>query len=234
MSFITSPGVIVPPLTAGGVAYGTGSQAKVTSAGAAGGVLYSTGAGVPGFTAAGTVGQVLTSAGAGVPVFASAAASGYTLATAVAVSGSAAIQFTSLPAGIKNIIVTFYRVSMGVGAGSIYLELGNSGGYVTGTTQSQNIRLRDPAAGSFSFVTSTFDSYVVGAGSASDFYSGSIILTLADSTNNYWTMQSSVGTTVSSAIYLSTSTINLGGILTKLQILSDANFDSGSLNIAYI
>jgi hypothetical protein len=50
MSFITSPGVIVPPLTAGGVAYGTGGQAKVTSAG--------------------TIGQVLTSAGAGVPVFA--------------------------------------------------------------------------------------------------------------------------------------------------------------------
>ena len=53
MSFITSPGVIVPPLTAGGVAYGTGSQAKVTSAG--------------------TSGQVLTSAGAGVPVFATLA-----------------------------------------------------------------------------------------------------------------------------------------------------------------
>lgn len=54
MSFITSPGVIVPPLTAGGVAYGTGSQAKVTSAG--------------------TAGQVLTSAGAGVPVFATPSA----------------------------------------------------------------------------------------------------------------------------------------------------------------
>ena len=52
MSFITSPGVIVPPLTAGGVAYGTGSQAKVNSAG--------------------TAGQVLTSAGAGVPIWAAA------------------------------------------------------------------------------------------------------------------------------------------------------------------
>lgn len=47
MSFITSPGVIVPPLTAGGVAYGTGSQAKVTSAGTTGQVLKSAGAGVP-------------------------------------------------------------------------------------------------------------------------------------------------------------------------------------------
>lgn len=216
MSFITSPGVIVPPLTAGGVAYGTGSQAKVTSAG--------------------TVGQVLTSNGSGVPSFATPAtpASGYTLGTAVAVSGSAAIQFTSLPAGIKNIIVNFYRVSMGVGSVAIYLELGSSGGYVTGTTQTQSIRLRDPAAGAFSFSTRTFDSLIVGAGSDTEFYSGSVILTLADSTNNYWTMQSAVGTTVNSSIYLSTSTTNLGGTLTKLQILSDANFDSGSLNIAYI
>lgn len=47
MSFITSPGVIVAPLTAGGVAYGTGSQAKINSAGTAGLFLQSAGAGVP-------------------------------------------------------------------------------------------------------------------------------------------------------------------------------------------
>lgn len=52
MSFITSPGVIVPPLTAGGVAYGTGSQAMMTSAGTTGQVLTSNGAGVPSFAAA--------------------------------------------------------------------------------------------------------------------------------------------------------------------------------------
>ena len=71
MSFITSPGIIVPPLTAGGVAYGTGSQAKVTSAG--------------------TVGQVLTSAGAGVPVFTTLAASssGLTLVQTVNATPSA-------------------------------------------------------------------------------------------------------------------------------------------------
>jgi len=64
MSFITSPGVIVPPLTAGGVAYGTGSQAKMNSAG--------------------TAGQVLTSAGAGVPTWATAAAGGITYVTKTA------------------------------------------------------------------------------------------------------------------------------------------------------
>lgn len=64
MSFITSPGVIIPPLTAGGVAYGTGSQAKVTNAG--------------------TAGQVLTSAGAGVPVFATPGGGGITYVTKTA------------------------------------------------------------------------------------------------------------------------------------------------------
>ena len=54
MSFITSPGVIFPPLTAGGVAYGTGSQAKVNTAGILGQYLISGGAGVPTFTDLGT------------------------------------------------------------------------------------------------------------------------------------------------------------------------------------
>ena len=52
MSFITSPGVIVPPLTAGGVAYGTGSQAKVNSAGTSGQLLQSNGASAPGWVTA--------------------------------------------------------------------------------------------------------------------------------------------------------------------------------------
>lgn len=54
MSFIVSPGVIVPPLTAGGVAYGTGSTAFMTAAGTAGQVLTSNGTSPPSFqTAAG-------------------------------------------------------------------------------------------------------------------------------------------------------------------------------------
>jgi len=84
MSFFTSPGAVVAPLTAGGVAYGTGSQAKMTSAGAAGGVLYSTGAGAPSFSAAGTAGQVLTSNGAGVPTFTTLSTGGITYVTKTA------------------------------------------------------------------------------------------------------------------------------------------------------
>jgi hypothetical protein len=164
-----------------------------------------------------------------------AISAGYTLATPVLVSGSALIEFASLPAGIKNIIITFYRVSMDASGTSIYLQLGKTAGYATSATQSQSIRLRDPAAGAFSFVTSTFEYLPVGSGSNSAFYSGSIILTLVDSTNDYWAVQGTLGDTVTTTIFLSTASINLGGTLTKLKIGPDSgNFDSGTLNIAYI
>jgi len=49
MSFVINPGTIQPPLTAGGVAYGTGSSAKVSAAGTVGQVLQSNGASPPSF-----------------------------------------------------------------------------------------------------------------------------------------------------------------------------------------
>jgi hypothetical protein len=48
MSFILQQ-IIQPPLTAGGVVYGTGSSTAVTAAGTAGQVLTSTGSGAPVF-----------------------------------------------------------------------------------------------------------------------------------------------------------------------------------------
>lgn len=47
MSFVINPGTIQPPLTAGGIAYGTGSSAKVSAAGTVGQVFTSNGSGVP-------------------------------------------------------------------------------------------------------------------------------------------------------------------------------------------
>ena len=76
MSFITSPGVIVPPLTAGGVAYGTGSQAKMNNAGTAGQPVVSGGAGAPEFrpytlpASDGSANQVLQTNGLGALSFA--------------------------------------------------------------------------------------------------------------------------------------------------------------------
>jgi hypothetical protein len=119
MSFITSPGVIVPPLTAGGVAYGTGSQAKVTSAGAAGGVFYSAGAAVPGFTDAGTAGQVLQSNGTSAPSWLTQIPSATSLINTITASSSASLSFTGL-SGYDKYMLVFNNISPSVnGAGFI-------------------------------------------------------------------------------------------------------------------
>lgn len=126
MSFITSPGIIVPPLTAGGVAYGTGSQAKVSSAG--------------------TAGQVLTSNGAGVPTFATAAANvssfsagntGFTPATAT--TGAVALAGTlAVGSGGTNLAsLTANNVIIGNGtAAPLFVAPGTSGNVLSsdGTT----------------------------------------------------------------------------------------------------
>jgi hypothetical protein len=67
MSFILQPG-ISPPLTAGGVVYGTGGGASVTAVGTAGQVLVSTGTGAPVFAAASSVGSQLLFAAYSLPL----------------------------------------------------------------------------------------------------------------------------------------------------------------------
>jgi len=143
MSFITSPGIIVPPLTAGGVAYGTGSQAKVTSAG--------------------TVGQVLTSAGAGVPVFATpavpaAGGSMIFLSTVTAVNAATADVENTFNSTYDNYVIMATdvvgmlngtRKYMLLKIGGAYKDSGykaicNRTLYVTGTTVTQTSTVEIP------------------------------------------------------------------------------------------
>jgi hypothetical protein len=55
--------------TAGGIGYGDGTELAFTTAGSAGGILYSAGSSAPAFSAAGTSGQPVVSGGAGAPTF---------------------------------------------------------------------------------------------------------------------------------------------------------------------
>jgi hypothetical protein len=209
---------------------GTSSTATNLAGGSNGTIPYQSAAGTTQMLAVGTAGQLLQTNGAGAPSWATVSA-GYTLGTPVAASGSTSIEFTSLPAGIKSIIVTFYRISLGVGANDITVQLGKSAGYATGVTQSQSMRFD---GSSQAFNSSTFEYMAIGDGNATAFYNGQIILTLVDSTNNYWAAQNTLGSTVTASIFLSTGSINLGGTLTKLKILTGGTFDSGTLNIAYL
>jgi hypothetical protein len=155
MSFITSPGVIVPPLTAGGVAYGTGGQAKVNSAGTAGQALLSGGAGVPtwgtptgavsppytagavaygtgsglSLNAVGIAGQVLTSQGAGAPTFVTASSGAMVLLQTITANNSATVD---LETGIGSTYDAYVILVSGWVTGSgLYVNLKIGGSYRT-------------------------------------------------------------------------------------------------------
>ncbi len=82
--------------TAGGVTYGNGSEYATTSAGSAGGVLYSAGSSAPAFTAAGTSGQVLKSNGASAPSWVTPSSGAFVFISSATASNSASIAFTGL------------------------------------------------------------------------------------------------------------------------------------------
>lgn len=113
MSFITSPGVIVPPLTAGGVAYGTGGQAKVNSAG--------------------TAGQALLSGGAGVPIWGSAGS--FTLLSTVTASASATVDVeTTFDSTYDAYMLVVSGARPATDTRSLYARMKIGGSYITTST----------------------------------------------------------------------------------------------------
>lgn len=78
--------------TAGGVTYGDGSTYATTSAGSAGGVLYSAGSSAPAFSAAGTSGQVLQSNGASAPSWVTPSSGALVYISQVVASGASTVD----------------------------------------------------------------------------------------------------------------------------------------------
>lgn len=143
MSFVISPGVIQTPLTAGGVAYGTGTQAKVTAAGTSGLPLISAGANVPtfaalgaagggtGLTSPGASGNVLTSNGTG---WTSAAASSGALVflSSATASNSATVDLeTGFGATYDNYLVVYNDVRVTNNGNHLFCRLKIGGSYQT-------------------------------------------------------------------------------------------------------
>lgn len=212
MSFITSPGVIIPPLTAGGVAYGTGSQAKVNSAG--------------------TAGQVLQSAGAGVPVWATVSA-GFTLGNPVATTSGTSVTFLNIPAGTKQIIVSFKGVSTN-GTSAKIIQLGDSGGVETTSYASVDALLSNTVS---TLTSST--GFRLRSSFAADQLSGSVTLMLENSTTFSWAASGVVGdgSNASDEMYLVSGVKSLSATLDRVRITTvngTDTFDLGEINIAYI
>ena len=206
---------------------GTNSTATAT----AGGAGYGTGT-AHAYTAAGTSGQLLQSNGASAPAWATVSA-GYTLGTSVATTSGTSVTFTGIPAGTKNIIVSFFGVSTN-GTTAPQIRLGAAGVVESTSYDSRSMAFNNNPASGISTSTSGF---VIHSLVASSVMNGSVNLTLENSATYKWVASG----TLTGVLVADNGMIILAGQKTltaeldRVQItISPNTFDAGEINIAYI
>jgi hypothetical protein len=196
------------------VAYGTGSQALVNSAG--------------------TAGQVLTSAGAGVPTWATA--SGFTMGTPIPTTSGAEIEITGFPTNAKLILINFNKVSVSVNV-FLNLQLGTASAYVT--TGYATASLFFPTTltlGAMTGPTTKFQVNGTRGTTQLDFVSGTLTLALLDSSTNIWSLSGNIAAVNNNTeLSMTAGSVTLTNPLTRLKLFpnSAGTFDGGSVNILY-
>jgi hypothetical protein len=219
---------LVQPLPVG--SGGTGGSATPT----AGGVVYGTGT-VQAVTAAGTAGQYLQSNAGSAPTWVTAPTGGFTLATPVASTSGTSIDFTSIPAGVKQIVINFNGVSTN-GVDNYFFQLGDAGGIETTGYLSACSRVNSDAL-TLGYVSSTY-SFVLLNDSAASVYSGSFILTLENSSLFTWCANGAFVTTSGSlGMHTMSGRHTLSQELNQIRVTTAGGtqtFDLGEINIAYM
>lgn len=181
--------------------------------------------------AAGTNGQVLTSAGSGLPTWSTVSA-GFTLGTPVNVSGTS-VSFTGIPAGTKQIIISFVGVSTN-GTSNKLLQIGDSGGIET-TGYTSNSHVFNGATIGYSTAAS---GYAIQSIVATQELHGSITLTLENSSVFTWAATGLLCDQATGDITFTTAgTKSLSAELDRVRLTTSTGtdtFDAGQINIAYI
>lgn len=182
----------------------------------------------------GTSGQVLTSAGTGsAPTWATVSA-GFTLGTPVATTSGTSIDFTGIPAGTKQIIISFNTVSTN-GTSNLLIQLGDSGGIETTSYSSISAVFGTAYVGTL--ISST--GFRIRCGFANDRISGNVTLVLENSTTFTWSASGIVGDTLgnSEQMFPLCGIKALSAQLDRVRITTvngTDTFDFGEINIAYI
>lgn len=150
-----------------------------------------------------------------------------TSGTVVNTTSGTAIDFTSIPSGVKEIVVTLQGVSTN-GTTNIKLQLGASGGieatgYLGATSNASTTANFTDGIG----LTVAF--------AAANVLHGTIIITQHDSATNKWSMSYTGSLSNAATIYLGTSSKTLAGTLDRLRLTANGTdtFDAGTMNIVY-
>ena len=187
----------------------------------------------------GTAGQVLTVNSGATALEYALPAGGFTLGTPITTTSGTAADFTGLPAGVKQVIVTFNGVSFSSG-GNFNALLGTSGGFVSSGYVNAGVYLYDDTFTSSCYSTTqiTLVPSATGVAAATRYY-GQLELSIINSSSNIWGWSFTIGVETSASAYTSTGggSITLASALTQLRIRGDTGsrtFDAGSINIMYI
>ena len=163
-----------------------------------------------------------------------AISAGYTLGTPVATTSGTSIDFTGIPAGVKQIVFTFKAVS--TNSSSNYLiQIGDSGGIQSTGYDSICFRLLNST---LPVRTESSDGFLINIEQSNCEVFGSITLTLQDASSFSWVAFGGVSTRLGSITqYISTGGKSLSAVLDRIRlttVIGTNTFDNGSVNIAYI
>lgn len=156
-------------------------------------------------------------------------ATGITLGTTVAATTGTSIDFTGIPATAKRITINFAEVSLS-GTAALLVHLGDSGGietsgYVASVTNGSSAQ----TASTTGFVLTN------NPGTAASTYSGSVVLSLENSSVNRWCEMGNISRSVGPFLNGSAGVKALSAVLDRVRITTDGadTFDSGEINISY-
>jgi hypothetical protein len=222
---VTSSVLADDAVTTDAIADDAVTLAKMAS-GTDGNLISYDASGNPAAVATGSSGQVLTSQGAGAaPVFA-APADTITIATEQATTSGTAIDFTSIPSGVKRITVMLAGVSLS-GTDELILQIGDSGGLETSGYVS--------AASAGANVQNQTTGFALTEGSAAaQAWHGAITLSLEDASGRTWVAAGNLAA-ASAVVRVSAGGKSLSAELDRLRLTTDGSdtFDAGAVAINY-
>jgi hypothetical protein len=163
-------------------------------------------------------------------VVSSMASSVITSATAVNTTSGTSIDFTSIPSWVKRITVVASGVSSS-GTSAYMVQIGTAASFLTTGYADAIVSV----AGTSSSTASTTGFSLINGALAANAYSGQIILTLLDTTSNFWAATSTFNSG-GNTLQVGGGGASLANTLTRVRLTTSNGtdtFDAGKVNILY-
>jgi hypothetical protein len=161
-------------------------------------------------------------------------AGGFTIGTEVTTTSGTTADFTSIPAGTKQIIINLTGVSWSATNSSPTIVIGDAGGFETSGYVGAGAQT---ASATSSSRTDSFALADTNRVDAADTLHGSVILTLEDADNYTWVCNAMVGKAGSTdTVMFATGSKALSAELTQVRVttVGGDTYDAGAINVQYI